>query len=364
VGTVAHFSAEKESPMQDVSAASGYLGVDAHSETCTLCAVDLKGTIIMRCTVSTDTRQLRAAVSGLPLGYWAMIESSHVSIFVRDALASVLDRVILCETRENRLIAKSGDKSDDKDAHRLARLLRLGEFKEVYVPPRSWQEIRELIHVYLKVVGDVVREKNRIRDRYAQHGVHITDSAYGDGRHEALERLNRPALKPVFDAMYGILDAAEEAKDDLDHALRARLSQKKEYRLLKTIPGVGPICAALMVAIIVDPSRFPSKKHAWNYAGIGASEDSTGKTVKVKRNKHYNRLLKYAVMTAAQNAIKGDNRFARLYQTLLEKYEDPQKPKKAASMARKMVARGILAAALSMWKAGTAYRENTQAKSA
>ena len=350
--------------MQDVSAASGYLGVDAHSETCTLYAVDQKGTIIMRCTVPTDPRQLRAAVSNLPPGYWAMLEASSVSFLVRNALASVMDRVIICETRENRLISNSGDKSDDKDAHRLARLLRLGEFKEVYVPSASWQEIRELVHSYDKVVGDVVREKNRIRAMYVRNGVRITDSAYGDGRHEALKKVNQPGLKPVFDAMYAILDAAEEAKDDLDHALRARLSRKKEYRLLKTIPGVGPVCAAIIVAIIVDPMRFTSKKHAWNYAGIGASEDSTGKVVKLKRNKHYNRLLKYAVMTAAQAAIKGDNRFARLYQTLLEEFADPKKPKKAATKAKKMVARAILAAALAMWKTGTAYKENTQAKSA
>jgi len=364
VGNVAHFSAEKESTMQDVSAASVYLGIDAHSETCTFCAVDKEGKIIMRCTVPTNTRQLRDAVRDLPKGGWAMIEASSVSIFVRDALASVMGRIIICETRENRLISKSNDKSDDKDAHRLARLLRYGEFKEVYVPSRSWQEIRELIHVYQKVVGDVVRAKNRIRAKYARYGVHITDSAYGDGRHDALKQLNRSGLKPVFDAMYAVLDAAEEAKDDLDHALRARLSQTKEYRLLKTIPGVGPVCAAILVAIIVDPGRFSSKKHLWNYAGIGASEDSTGKTVKVRRTKHYNRLLKYAAMTAALVAIRGDNRFARLYQTLLEKYEDPQKPKRAAGMARKMVARGILAVALAMWKTGTAYSENTLAKSA
>jgi transposase len=350
--------------MQDVSAASVYLGVDAHSETCTFCAVDQKGEIIMRCTVSTDTRQLRVAVRELPDHTWAMIEASSVSIFVRDALASVLERVIICETRENRLISKSNDKSDDKDAHRLARLLRYGEFKEVYVPSRSWQEIRELIHVYQKVVGDVVRTKNRIRAKYARYGVRITASAYGDGRHDALKQLNRPRLKPVFDAMYGILDTAEKAKDDLDHALRARLSHTKEYKLLKTIPGVGPICAAIIVAIIVHPDRFTHKQRLWSYAGIGASEDSTGKTVKVKRNKHYNRLLKYAAMMAAQGAIRGDNRFARLYQTLLEKYEDPKKPKKAAAKARKMVARGILAAALAMWKTGTAYSENTLAKSA
>jgi len=351
--------------MQDVTAASVYLGIDAHSETCTFCAVDKQGKIIMRCTVSTNARQLRAAVRDLPLeSTWAMIESSSVSIFVREALASVLDRVIICETRENRLISKSGDKSDEKDAHRLARLLRLGEFKEVYVPSRSWQEIRELLHVYQKVVGDVTRTKNRIRAKYARYGVRITDSAYGDGRHDALKQLNRPALKPVFDAMYGILDAAEDAKDDLDHALRARLSQIKGYKVLKTIPGVGPVCAAILVAIIVDPNRFSSKKRLWSYAGIGTSEDSTGKTVRVKRMKHYNRLLKYAAMLAAQAAIRCDNRFARHYQALVEKYEDPKKPKRAAAMARRTVARGILAAALAMWKTGTVYSENSLAKSA
>ena len=350
--------------MQDVSAAFVYLGIDAHSETCTFCAVDQKGEIIMRCTVSTDTRQLRAAVRELPDHTWAMIESSSVSIFVRDALASVLDRVVICETRENRLISKSGDKSDEKDAHRLARLLRLGEFKEVYVPSRSWQEVRELIHAYQKVVGDVVRAKNRIRAKYARYGIHITDYAYGDGRHDASKHLRRSGLKPVFDAMYGILDAAVKSKDDLDRALRARLSHTKEYKLLKTIPGVGPVCAAIMVAIIVDPDRFPYKQRLWSYAGIGASEDSTGKTVRVKGMKHGNRLLKYAAMTAAQVAIKGDNRFARLYQTLVEKNEDPKKAKRAAGLAKKVVARGILAAALAMWKAGTAYSENTLAKSA
>jgi transposase len=350
--------------MQDVTAASVYLGVDAHGEHCTFCAVDMRGEIIMRRDVPTNTSQLRDAARSLPDGTWAMLEASSVSIFVRDALASVLDRVIICETRENRLISKSGDKSDDKDAHRLARLLRLGEFKEVYVPSRARQEIRELIHAYQKVVGDATRQKNRIRAQYARYGVQIADSAYGDGRHDALKQLNRPGLKPVFAAMYGILDAAVKSKDDLDRALCARLSPTKEYKLLKTIPGVGPVCAAILVAIIVDPGRFPSKKHLWSYAGIGASEDSTGKTVRVKGMKHYNRLLKYAAMTAAQNAIRGDNRFARLYQALVEKYADPKKPKKAAAMAKKMVARGILAATLAMWKAGTAYTENTLAKSA
>jgi len=348
--------------MQSVQQASVYLGIDAHAEHCTFCAIDKHGRVLVRRNVPTDTRQLRAAARALPEQTWAMVESSTMALFVKEALADVLDRVIVCETRENRLVAKSEDKSDDKDAWRLARLLRMGEFKEVHVPARPRQEIRELIHVYQKTVGDVVRAKNRINVKYGRHGVHITDSAYGDGRHDALKQLNRPGLKPVFDAMYGILDAAEEAKDDLDRALRARLSHTREYKLLKTIPGVGPVCAAIMVAIIDTPDRFPDKRHLWSYAGIGTTERSTGKVpVKKQGMRHGNRLLKYAAMTAAQNAIKGENRFARHYRAMVEENKDPKKAKRAAAMAKKTAARAILATAWAMWKAGAAYREDAQA---
>jgi len=276
------------------------------------------------------------------------------------------------------LVYKSDDKSDDKDAWRLARLLRFGEFKEVHVPTRPRQEIRELMYAYQRIVGDVVRTKNRLHAMFRKNGIRITDTAYGDGRHDFLQRLNRSGLKAIFEATYAVLDAAEKAKDSLDHALRARLSHTKEFKLLKTIPGVGSVLAAIMVAVIDQPERFPDKRHLWSYAGIGASERSSAvskskvkgkdkekKKTPVKKIRgmfHGNRLLKYAAMMAAQNAIRGDNRFARLYNANVEGNKDPDKARKTAAMAKKSVARAILATALAMWKAGTAYREDKQVK--
>jgi len=351
--------------MQNVQQASIYVGIDAHSETCTFCAIDPSGKTLMRQTVETGIQSLQAAAGQLPEGAWAMVESSAMAIFVKEALDGVFDRVIVCETRENRLISKSDDKSDDKDAWRLARLLRMGEFKEVHVPGRPRQDIRELVRAYQKTVSDAVRAKNRLNALFRKHGIRITDSVYGDGRQDALKQLDRPGLQPVFEALYGILDAAEEAKDSLGHALRARLSHTKEYKLLKTIPGIGPVCAAIMVAVIDRPDRFPDKRHLWSYAGIGASVRSSGKGLVIKKGmNHGNRLLKHAAMTAAQCAIKGDNRFARHYQTMMEENKDPD-PKKVritSAMAKKTAARSILATALALWKTGTEYRENAQAK--
>jgi transposase len=347
--------------MQSVSQASVFLGVDAHAETCTFCAIDGNGKTIMLQTVPTDARQLRDAARRLPERTWAMVEASAMSIFVRNALAEVVDRVIVCETRENRLIAKSEDKSDEKDAWRLARLLRMGEFKAVHVPMLHRQEIREMIRAYQQVVGDSVRAKNRIHAMFRKHGIRVTEGAYAEGRHDVLRRLGRPGLKTALDGLYSILDAAEDAKDDLSRSLCARLSPTREYKLLLTIPGVGPVCAAIMVAVIDTPHRFPDKRNLWSYAGIGASKRSSAKTVFMKGMSGGNRLLKYAAMTAAQNAIKCDNRFARYYQAAVEENTDQKKAKKIAAMAKKAVARGILAAVLAMWKTGTAYREDKQA---
>ena len=66
-----------------------------------------------------------------------MVESSSLAPLLKEWLDPVVDRVIVCETRENRWIARSEDKSDPADADRLARLLRMGEFKAVHVPERA-----------------------------------------------------------------------------------------------------------------------------------------------------------------------------------------------------------------------------------
>jgi hypothetical protein len=49
-------------------------------------------------------------------------------------LESVVDRTVVCDPRENYLISQSARKDDETGAKALARLLRLGEVKEVYQP--------------------------------------------------------------------------------------------------------------------------------------------------------------------------------------------------------------------------------------
>jgi len=49
-----------------------------------------------------------------------------------------------------------------------------------------------------------------------------------------------------------------------------------ELRRLQTLPGVGPIVARTVLAVLFDAGRFPSAKHAASYAGLVPSTDQSG----------------------------------------------------------------------------------------
>jgi len=345
--------------MQDVSGVVTFVGLDAHFERTTIKAVDRKGRAVLETEVKTSVRSLRAALRKLRGPVWCMMESSTMSFFVHECVEPVVDRAIVCETRENRWIAKSEKKTDPHDADRLARLLRMGEFQEVHVPARPRQEIRELVHAYQKAVNDVVRAKNRLNAKYRRHGIAVDGSLYVEERERGLAQIKRPNLQVILEAQYGILDAALEAREALAAKLHAILSHTKEYRLLCTIPGVGKIVAAIFVAVIDAPERFETKRKLWAYAGFGLRERWSGDPGKARKggSKKGNRLLKYAALLAAKSAICGKNRFARRFCEMTANGIHPE-------MAKKTVARNILATARAMWMSGTAYRDDMMADAA
>jgi transposase len=64
-------------------------------------------------------------------------------------------------------------------------------------------------------------------------------------------------------------------------ALEAMLAEQHEpfatdLRRLQTVPGVGPIVAATVIAVLSDVRRFPDAKHAASYAGLVPSTHQSG----------------------------------------------------------------------------------------
>jgi transposase len=343
--------------MEKAAAVAAFVGIDAHSEHCSLKAVGRQGEGLLSAEVVTEEERLRAAVRRLPRPVWAMVEASSLAPLLKGWLERVVDRVIVCETRENRWIAKSEDKSDPADADRLARLLRMGEFRAVHVPDRAGQERRELVRQYRKSVGDVTRLKNRLKSKFREHGVSVKGDQVYTLRHRAsyLGQVKRPVIRAMLEVMYEQLDGAEAAELKIWAQLFARLRKLPAYRRLKTIPGVGSRLSAMLLAGIDDPQRFVGprrKKKLWKYSGLGVSRrwSAQAERAQVRGSHSGNRLLKYAALSAAHNALRGENRFSRHHAAMVAQGTDP-------AMAVRTVARQILATALSMLTSGTEYRE-------
>jgi transposase len=278
-----------------------------------------------------------------------------MAFFTKECLDPVTDRVIVCEPHENSLISNAEDKGDVADSDKLSRLLRLGAYREVHIPKRCRLEIRELMQAYEKITRDVVRHKNRIHDKYRRYAVrNLNASIYDkDDRDDWLKKIRRGNAKLILATYYQELDSTIEAQACLHKKLQSILRCTREYRILCTIPGIGPILAAIMIGIIDTPFRFKTKRKLWAYAGLSVRRSQSGKQKKAKTggSRRGNRLLKYAAMTAAKHAIRGDNAFARHSAQMLSQGV-------SFAMAQKTIARKILATVWSMWRTRSVYRDD------
>jgi hypothetical protein len=130
-------------------------------------------------------------------------------------------------------------------------------------------------------------------------------------------------------------------------------------KLLREIPSVGPIRAALMTALIQTPLRFRTKRQLWTSGGLGLeTHDSaqyryvegqlqrTKKAVQLRGlNRNHNHDLKNVFKGTATWASIHPGVFQDFYVDLLAKGMKPE-------MARLTLARKIAAISLRVWKRG------------
>jgi transposase len=129
------------------------------------------------------------------------------------------------------------------------------------------------------------------------------------------------------------------------------------WRLLRLIPGIGPIRAALLIALIQTPHRFRTKRQLWTYSGLGLeTHDSAQYRVvegQLKRsqesvtlrglNRDHNHDLKDIFKGAATRVSSSSGPLHDFYEDLLAKGRKP-------TMARLTLARKIAAITLVVWK--------------
>lgn len=180
-------------------------------------------------------------------------------------------------------------KTDRDDALKLAQLASLNQLKSVHVPPLSMRQWRSLVVYRHRLVTRRTQLKNRVLATLTEHALEVptgTRYSWTKTHQRNLQALARPHAECSNEELWrGELSAELELLVLLDQQIasaerrldeRARLDSR--VALLRTIPGVGPRLAEIVVVMIDDPHRFSRGKEVACYAGLTPRQYQSGES--------------------------------------------------------------------------------------
>src|SRR6516225_6767845 len=95
-------------------------------------------------------------------------------------------------------------------------------------------------------------------------------------RSEWLSKITEGGVRCRAEITYHQLDGLQALRQAVRRDLLTESRKQRATQLLRQIPGMGPIRAAHLVAILQTPHRFRSKRQLWAYSGLAIERHGSG----------------------------------------------------------------------------------------
>jgi len=290
-----------------------YIGLDAHTSTCTAVVVDERGEQKMRHTFPTTEANLIDFVSRITGVKHLTFEECTLSQWLYMALIEHVDHLLVCNPVY--VAKKQGAKTDYRDALRLAQELRTGHLKSVYHDESHWIELRVLTNNYLALVDDIVRTKNRLKAVFRAEVITTDTKNFYEDKDRAKE-LKNPNSRFVAESLYDQIFSLERLKAEYRDRFKQNLKKYRPIRNLTTVPGIDLIRASIITAVVCTPHRFKNKHQFWGYSMLVRHiQISAGKIYGNKRV-HGRKELRDVFLGAAESALRTETALRDYYESL------------------------------------------------
>ena len=338
-----------------------YIGLDAHSTSCTLAVLNPAGRKLHHYIVETNEQALVQCLRSIPGPRYLCFEEGTQSSWLYEVLSPHVDELVVAGTSKK----QNGSKNDLADAINVAQRLRTATVERVvFKAPSVFPDLRELARHYLMITRDLTRTQLRIKSLYRSRGVFTRSKTLYSAQHRDawMTKLN-PACQPPAQLLYVQLDALTELKRDATKRLVTESHHHPISHILETCPGLGEIRVALLLPIVAVPQRFRTPRQFWSYCGLGIMMRVSSEWEKqgahwvraqVKSTRGltcaFNHTLKYIFKGAATTVITKlkDHPLEQHYRRQLAAGTKP-------NLAKLTLARKIAATSLAMWKNQEAY---------
>ncbi len=337
-----------------------YIGMDVHMAMTTIAVLDSMGRVVAEAIIQTQASPILDFIKSQRGTLYVAFEEGNQAAWLYDLLRPYVAKVVVCDPRK--LPSHQGNKADRPDAKRIAELLRTNGLNPVYHGEHSTREIKELAQSYSSLVKDGTRVKSRLKALFRARSINCSGSAVynPDKRKFWLEQLENAAVQARASRLWKELDCLEDLRKKAKKDLAAEARKHAAVKIFRGIPGIGPVRAAIIIAIGDIPHRFRTKRQFWAYCGLAVVTKASseyvmvgGRMVRSKRrplvrglNSNYNRALKTVFKGAALTAANGQ--WKSHYDAMTKNGTDP-------SIALVNIARKIAAITLAIWKKGERY---------
>jgi len=204
-------------------------------------------------------------------------EEGTCAAWLHDLLKPHVLNVLVCDPHKNALL-KSGNKNDRIDARKLADLFRSGLLCPVYHGENGVRALQELARSYLALNRDVTRVMNRLKAIYRSWAIPCAGQRVYAPRYrsEFLGRITEAAVRRRAEIYYQQLDGLRSLRQQVRCDLLAESGKHGATKLLRQIPSIGSIRAALLIALMQTPHRFRTKRQLWAYSGLALKTSASG----------------------------------------------------------------------------------------
>ncbi|HZQ93473.1 MAG TPA: IS110 family transposase [Candidatus Sulfotelmatobacter sp.] len=312
-----------------------YIGIDLHRRRFTCCVRLASGRNYLS---EWNLQQLPEFAKRLrPTDEGAVEVTGNTRLFY-EAVAPHVERVVVVDPNQFRVISHSVKKTDLNDARNLALYLAKGLLPEVRMKEQPQAEVASLTQTRDRLVKLRTALKNKVNNLLSARGIELEKedlpSEKGLERvlgHDGLEGLAQVELEIIVEEIRSLNRNIRRLEEVIEEAAR----KLPGYTNLTSIKGIGALGAGVLLSVIGDVKDFPEEGKLASYFGIVPRVQNSNETE--HRGRITKRGTKLGRTTLVQCAL-----IAKRYSPYLNRYYEGIRARRGTGKAIIALARKFL----------------------
>jgi transposase len=284
-----------------------YSAADLHSNNHFLAIIDEQDKRILEKRLPNDLAlTLKTLEPYRPDIAGVAVESTFNWYWLVDGLMEAGYSVMLVNTSKVRQYEGLKYTDDRHDAFWLAQQMRLGILPTGYIYPKEQRGVRDLLRERRRLVRQRTTNVQSIQSTLWRHtAIRLPAKVILGERKAEWPPLCDANVKLGVHARRATIKVLNKQIETIETTVLKHLKPIPEYKILQTVPGIGPVIAWTIVLEAGDLSRFANVGHFASYCRCVESRRTSNEKKKGENNaKNGNPYLAWAFFEAAHFAIQ------------------------------------------------------------